>query len=541
MKFKKRLLAIALPLIIFACSSDNKKTKVDTPVETTTLPTPTNLAFTLPEADAVLVEDFPIALYITYPENQRVVDSITSIDVNWPQLDIHQANKEYGFIDGTSEELFYYAQGQNNDAIDSALDIERQDEILWFVSGDDKVAQLNRENEELVSWQVYENAEFSEVTIDKNNAASMWLYDLSHHQLVNFNHESEQSLAIYMLDSRITLQGIKTVENTLLMLAQLNNDTLVLNYQVNGHELEYNTAWTLEGFGDAQFNDITLMPDDTIVVSTSSLAENIIFVGDKRELLGNGPIEDHGELALLAQTPLDNEIAQPSGLWSMYDGSWLIVTDQAEMYALNHDFEVQEKVNIEFDSIQCNQGCTEAIVGDVDEFFALTDRNIIGQFNRENGSYRLTQEFLVNVTNEEGDAYSYSGMGKNEQSGEYFLITDQAGANQVDELIILHHDFTVKERHEITYPYETDGSIFEFDAQGVQYAEGNVYVLSEKFTKFIKLSVTGEILAVYDIDPEHVSTPSDFAIRDGKIYVIGDHENDEPLPPVSIFEIAADE
>lgn len=207
------------------------------------------------------------------------------------------------------------------------------------------------------------------------------------------------------------------------------------------------------------------------------------------------------------------------------------------MFALDSNFNVLEHVSIEFDSINCNQGCTEAIVGGTDEFFALTDNGLVGQFNKVSGSYSLSQEFQIDVTDENGERYSYSGMGKDDSSGEYFLIPNQSGEDETDELIILNSDFTLKEKHVITYPSETDGSIFEYDAQGVQYVNGEIYVLSEKFTKVLKINLAGEIIEVYDLSNEDVSDPSDLAIRNGQIYILGDHENDEPVPPISVFEI----
>lgn len=49
--------------------------------------------------------------------------------------------------------------------------------------------------------------------------------------------------------------------------------------------------------------------------------------------------------------------------------------------------------------------------------------------------------------------------------------------------------------------------------------------------------LVGEILAVYDLSEEDVADPSDFAIRDGEVFILGDHENDEAVPPVSQFTI----
>ena len=533
MKFQKSLIALSLPLLAAACGSDSNSNSDSVAPE----PSSPSLTLVLPEESSALVEDFPLAVYLTYPDGERQVDAITSIDINWPMVDIHQAGKEYGFIDGTSDELFYYSKQHNgNDAL-QAIDLERQEDVLWYVSGDGILTQFNQSNDEKVEWTVHENAEFTELAIDEEGSGSIWLYNQANHQLINYNSETQKITITYNLNGDININGLAVSEDNFLILATNDRAGIVMQYKVDEFTLNHISSWTLEGFDDAQFNDVGLMPDGRVAVSTSATEENIFLVMDKSELIGSGPIEDTGKLSQVNQISLSDDIAQPSGLWSMYDDSWMMITDQAEMFALDINFNVIEHVNIEFDSINCNQGCTEAIVGGTDEFFALTDSGLVGQFNKISGAYTLTQEFQIDVTDEDGDSYSYSGMGKNISSGEYFLIPDQSGEDETDELIILNSDFTLKEKHVITYPEETDGSIFEYDAQGVQYVDGEIYVLSEQFTKVMKLNLVGEIIEVYDLSNEDVADPSDLAIRNGQIYILGDHENDEPVPPVSVFEI----
>lgn len=530
MKFKKSLLALTVMLSLTACSDDDDKDKDVTPI-----PSP-DLALVAPQQDAEMVEDFPLAMYVTYPDGEQVVSSITSIDVNWPMVDIHQSGLEYGFIDGDSDELFYHSVANHDLAASNASDLERQGDLLWYVDEDSKLYQYDRENEAAVAFDVLEGAEFSELAIDEQGQDNIWLYDQKGHQLVHFNAD-DSALQVITLSDNLEITGLSISEDNILMLAQENERAAVLHYQVAGSELTHQGSWYLAGFGESEFNDIGLMPDGRVAVSTTDTEHNLFLVMDKSQLIGQGPIEDSGELALVAQTPLAESIKQPSGLWSLQDQSWMMITDQAEMFALDANFNITEKVDVVFDSINCNQGCTEAIVGGVDEFFALTDSGLVGQFNKVDGHYRLTQEHQISVKNEEGDSYRYSGLGMDEATGEYYLVPDQSGEDQTDVLIVLNPDFSLKEKHNITFSGKAEGSIFEYDAQGVQYADGHVYVLSEKYTKLIQLNLSGEIVAVYDLSEEDVSDPSDFAIRDGEVYILGDHENDEPVPPVSRFVI----
>ena len=483
-----------------------------------------------------MVEDFPLAMYVTYPEGEQVVSAITSIDVNWPMFDIHQSGLEYGFIDGDSDELFYHSVDNYSIDAANAIDLERQEDVLWYVQSDGNLYQYNRATDEEQVFEILADAQFTEVAIDETGQADIWLYDQANHQLVHFDADQQQNNIIALLDN-LAVNGLAISEDNFLILAKENELGVVLHYQVEGHALEHQGSWYLEGFGAAEFNDIGLMPDGRIAVSTTDKEHNIFLVMDKSKLIGAGPIEDSFELVLSMQHPLEDDIKQPSGLWSLQDSSWMMVTDQAEMFALDESFTITEKVNIEFDSINCNQGCTEAIVGGIDEFFVLTDSSLVGQFNKQDSNYSLTQEHQINVENEAGESYRYSGLGKDEISGEYYLVPDQGGDDQQDVLIVLNADFSLKEKHPITFNGEPEGSIFEYDAQGVQYVDGHVYVLSEKYTKLIKFNLVGEILAVYDLSEEDVADPSDFAIRDGEVFILGDHENDEVVPPVSQFTI----
>lgn len=324
MKFKKSLIALSLSLLVTACSSDDDDSS-NNPI--TPAPANPSLILVLPDEGAAMVEDFPLALYTTYPDGERQVDTITSIDVNWPMFDIHQAGKEYGFIDGDSDELFYYSKQHNsNDAL-QAIDLERQEDLLWFVSGESKLAQFNQASDEHLEWVVSENAELTELAIDEEGSESIWLYNTASHQLINYNSESQEVTVTFDLDGDLNINGLAVSEDNLLILAEMDTTGIVLHYEVDGLELNHVSSWELEGFGEAQFNDIGLMPDGRVAVSTSDAEENIFLVMDKSELVGAGPIEDIGELELVEQIALSESIAQPSGLWSMFDGSWMMITD----------------------------------------------------------------------------------------------------------------------------------------------------------------------------------------------------------------------
>ncbi|ESP92092.1 MULTISPECIES: hypothetical protein [Pseudoalteromonas] len=544
MKFSKSITAISIALLLSACGSDNdlqqklkgtipKNTDIVSPV---VQPQLRELRLEVPEQDEIMVEDFPIAQYVTYPDDQQNIDSISSIDVNWPKINVHQAGKEYGYIDVDASELFYYASPLNSSIANAATDLERHDDLVWFVTGSSTLHRLNLTDNTSHHWLLIDSDEFTEVAIDESNPNYIWMYDQTQHALTYFNASTDVATK-FMLLGEFTIAGLALADDQLIVLAHDHGDYMVMAYQAQGAEVEHIASWHLAGFEGKEFNDIALAPDGRVVLSTPDVENNIYLVADKSELIGDGPIEDTAILEVVQRYELDEAIAQPSGIWPNQDQSWTLITDQAEVFHLDRDFKLLERHEIDFNSVNCNQGCTEAIVGADNVFFALADGGLVGQFNRVGERYVLHQEFQIEVTDEQGALYSYSGLGHDATSGDFYVVPDQNGEEQADILIVLDGEFNVKAKYPITYSGDTQGSIYQFDAQGVHFNNGFVYVVSEQFTKVLKLNLEGEIVAVIDLDEEDVMEPSDIAIRDGHVYIVGDHENGDPVPPITAFKV----
>jgi len=406
----------------------------------------------------------------------------------------------------------------------NAADVEVHESDYWFVSRDSFIYRYNIQSDSLDSWELDTSSIFTEITISDNTPNLVWVFDAEANNLVSFNPDTN-SRKRRKIKGNMALQGISLEKDNFLILAQEGSQFAVLHYLLDDENFTHLASWYLEGFGETVFNDIALI---------------LVLVVDKSELSGVGPIEESAELQLVKQINLPEGITQPSGIWSMDDGTWMLITDQAEMYSLSADFQLLEKVAIEFESINCNQGCTEAIVGGKDKFYALTDSGLIGHFAKSNGSYKLETEYQLEEKDADGNPYEYSALAHNPDSGEFYLITDQNDEDVTDELIILDSNFSLIEKHNITYKESVENSIYSYDAQGLVLVGDALLVLSEQFTKVLKLSLEGEILEVYELDEEDVSHPSDIAVRDGQIYIIGDHENEDPVPPVSVFEIEAE-
>ncbi|MEM8783819.1 MAG: hypothetical protein AAGE65_13320, partial [Planctomycetota bacterium] len=71
---------------------------------------------------------------------------------------------------------------------------------------------------------------------------------------------------------------------------------------------------------------------------------------------------------------------------------------------------------------------------------------------------------------------------------------------------------------------------------GVAYAEGRFYVLSETYTCVVVVdAVTFAVEAVFGLEP---SAAADLSVDGGLAYVVIDHNYDEPVPPVAVYDLA---
>ena len=526
MKKLKMAIASVMCLNLAACGGSDNKNNIQVP----------ELAFVEPAENAVLVEDFPLSLYVTHQSGASDLSGVTSIDVNWPEFDVYQAGIEVGAIDGGSEELFYQRKEASNKLPLNAADIERVEDVYWYVSADNKVTRYNAADDTTDTFELDAGSRFTEVASSEETGSKIWLYDANKHQLIKFDTQNNRSDK-YQLSQQLEVQGLALGEGSLLLLSRVGNEQLVAQYQLWTNAIQHQSSWVLEGFEGIDFNDVLLMPDGRMALSSSDPKHNIVLVTDKSEMNGEGPVADSGELELFQQIALAEEIQQPSGLSRTDAGNWLLLTDQAEVFELDSDFALLNRIPLEFDTITCGQGCTEAIVAVGDGFYVMTDAGIVAEFQLQGDGYRLRQEYVIESPASDGKAYEYSGLAYDDSTGNFFVVTNSDDAEEEDLLLQLNGDFTLLSSHTISYPGEAEGSIFQFDAQGVFYEQGSVYVLSEVFTKVLQLNLEGEIGSVYELDNEDVAEPSDIVLHDGLVYITGDHENDEPVPPISVFEL----
>lgn len=537
MKYLQSLLAVCIALNLSACGDDDR---IHPPGGGGEVPDTGrvvhDIALSSPSAERQLVEDFPVAQYLTYDGGAQPLTSLTSIDVNWPKIHTFQQGVEVGLIDASTESLIYRSLDIQLSALDSIVATELFEHELWYVASSNELYRRNLNNDETRYWRFGGDVSLTELAIDSENNREIWSYDAHTHQVYRFTPDTEQLLR-YPLSDNMTIQGLSFTQEQLWLLAAEQGQAVVFQFEVVDEQINPANAWMVSGFDQTEFTDLTLMPDGRIAVASNDQENNLFLLADRDRLLGDGPIADSGNLVVQQRFTLPAGIKQPSGLWQWQSGGWEIVTDQAEVFSLNENLEIQSRSELVFSSINCSQGCTEAVTGTADGLFVLADSGLVGHFIQTGQGYELAREYALTLQGNDAQPLEFAGIAYDEQSNLFFLVSDSDDESQQDWLFTLDNQFNLISRQPLSYAAETEGSINEYTAQGLYFADGALWLLSEQFTKVVKLNLSAEVVAVYDLLPEDMPIPSDLVVKEGKVYLIGDHENDEPVPPLTEFII----
>lgn len=509
-----------------------------------------------PTKQSRYVEGFPLWKFIDYGDEHSPISNPTSVDIEFPHGRILQQGNEYGFIDASQENLPYRID--HNFIHTDAQDIATSENSYWYVKGDDVLYQESRPNnsnseviEQLTQWSLIDS-EFTEVAVETEGTV-VWLLDNRHNRLYRFNPEQDKLWPYFSLPESLNFTDLSIIENTITLTYQFENDFYMTRFAISdpismggsdsipyGHFFEFvnlteESTWHISGFDGKQINDASYMPDGRLIISLDQPSENLYIIADEGANAGDGPVPVTSELILLEELPLPNSIRQPSGLSLRPDGNWYLVTDQAEVFVLNSDFsEVIHSGQLEFANIGCNQGCTEGISSiDSDNFYVITDAKVIAEFGTNSQGFTNKAQYSLPFNNN----VSFAGINLDRLTGETYLVNDSNDPSETDILYTLdsNNQFEILEEQAI---YRNDiANINSFDAKGVFHYESKIYVLSERFTQLLQLNQQGEIEHTFEFSHEDIASPSDLVISNNKIYIIGDHEDGQPTPPVTIYQL----
>lgn len=475
-----------------------------------------------------LVEDFPLAANVRYPAAVTPIERAASLDFERGSLRVMEDGGRAGAID-VGQELLYGTLDPHFPP--GTLDVDQEGDEQWFVTGSGTLLARNADTGNTRSFSLGDGIEFSEVAATEG---VVWLYERRNHRIHRFDMATHAASQVQLEGELKSVTGLSAEGDLLWLLGAAQPAQMVVSLRVEeGSRLVQAGAWRIHDPVFTDFNDMVRTPTDRWVVSRAGAGPQLFVLDDKERYAGPGPIADTGRLAVAATRPLPAGIAQPSGLYPRKDGTWLLVTDQGELRTMSADLgTVLSDVRVRYDSIDCVQGCTEAVVVPTDDdAYAVSDTGTVAHYRRDaSGAYVKASEFRLPLP----QGTPVGGIAHDPVANRFYVVNDSESGILQDTLYVMDGKFTLLETHALRHD-GASGNINHYRANGLVYKDGALFMVSSTFTKLLKLSPTGSILGAYEFD--EVAEPTDLAWRDGLWWVTGDHEDGAPLPPVIGFRM----
>lgn len=480
-----------------------------------------------------MAEDFPLSLHVDYGSHDRI-DHPTSVAVNFPLIEVLQRHQAYGAIDASESQLPYSPLDINNHLL-GALDFNHDGNgAYWYVDGSRTIYFLNTQNGIARNWQLWGHFNFSEIATSPDSDY-VWAYDACRGDLLRIPKLSPWCFTRFKFDRPMDITGLTVDETSVYVLDIALGSHVIYQFEIGNLALDYVSSWEVLGFDDDLITDLSLVPDGSFLIATTDPELSLVLIEDKEKELVS-PIDNTDELAVLDQINFPQNVTQPSGIWRDSQGHWFFTTDQAEVFELDESFQNIGQFDAQFESVACNQGCTEAITGKDNDLFVLTDFGFVARYERGADSYQYRQEFELNYKGRDGEPLTFSGLTHRPDTNTFFLMSDGED-DQEDFLLEVDENFIEISRHSLSYQGQVEGSIYNYDAAGIQYYNGKIYALSYAYNDLLEISLEGEILRTFGVDRELLREPSDMFIWNDLIYMVGDHENNEPTPPMIVFTL----
>lgn len=488
----------------------------------------------VPDGDhRTMVEDFPIALYVDYGSHDRI-DLPTSVAVNLPSIEVLQHNQVYGAID-TSESHLPYAPLTANPDFLTALDFDHAgDDLYWYVDGGRTLFYEDRASGVKGRRQVWGHVELTEIA-SVAGSDDLWVYDACRGDLLRLNKRFPWCYTRFRFSRPMEISGLVVADGSVYVVDSALGSQVIFQFEIGRYALDYVASWQVLGFEDALITDLATVPDGGFLIATTDPELSLVLIEDKHAER-ESPVENTAELVVVAQQTLPAEIKQPSGLWRNDAGHWFMTTDQAEVFELDADLAPVTRFEVDYESVQCNQGCTEAVSARDGDLYVVTDLGYVARYEASSQGYQYREEFDITYSDGAGGWLPFSGLTYRAETDTFFLISD-GGEDQADVLLEVDSLFNELSRRTLTHQGEVVGSLFDYDAAGVQLYNGKIYALSDLYNDLLEISLEGEVLRTFGIDPAVMREPADLFIHDDRVYVVGDHENDEPTPPLTVFAL----
>ncbi|MEM8713456.1 MAG: hypothetical protein AAGG01_21130 [Planctomycetota bacterium] len=237
----------------------------------------------------------------------------------------------------------------------------------------------------------------------------------------------------------------------------------------------------------------------------------------------SGPLEVTRALTPIQQIALPAAVEQPSGIQHRRDLVY-ISTDQGELFVLNGQFDlVSEAIQLIGGPLLFKQGLLEAIELVDEQLLAVGEFGAIRVWEPSGDSWRRIDDIALPPSIADGE---FSGIAR---------LDSELVATSEDEPVIV--DLRRGEVHELDFgSHLKDGAdVSALEFSGLASANGLLYVLTETHSSVLVVDPDGyRVAAVYGIKGGPVA---DLAVRDGRAYVVVDHNYTEPRPPMYVYEL----
>ena len=238
----------------------------------------------------------------------------------------------------------------------------------------------------------------------------------------------------------------------------------------------------------------------------------------------SGPLVISATLEPIMEIALPEDIEQPSGIQHRGDRVY-ISTDQAELFVLDGEFRtVTERAELIGGLLLLKQGALEGIEVLDDSLLAIGEFGAIPTWRREGGTWRR-----------QADEPLPAEIPEDEYSGITFFGGQRYAASEETPVIVNLDTGTV---HALDFGafLKPGGDVSTLMFSGLASDAGTLFVLTESHSSILVVDPGDfSVRAVLAIRPGPVQ---DIAVRDGRAYVVVDHDLDEPRPPLYVYDLA---
>ncbi|MEM9345773.1 MAG: hypothetical protein AAGB26_04055 [Planctomycetota bacterium] len=239
-----------------------------------------------------------------------------------------------------------------------------------------------------------------------------------------------------------------------------------------------------------------------------------------------GPLQLTGTLEPIDTIPLPPNIQQPSGIQHRGDTVYLS-TDQAELFVGNADMTAwPQKTDLIAGPLLLKQGSLEGIEYSDDTLYAIGEFGAIRAWSRTGQGWHHAEDLPLPDSIADME---FSGM--TQFDGRRLATTE-------DRPVIV--DLITGDIHELdtTNLAKPDADLTALQFSGIAHEAGNLYLLTEPHTSILVVDAADyTVKAVWAITP---GPAADLAVRDGKAYVVVDHNYLDEKPPIYVYELPED-